>query len=199
MDTSELHRASGGSTDINLPTLLQVKIRAPKGTTGAFPTFPGERIQAVAAGILHSGFPQGNYCTAGSIQSCSCVFPYSPLHIPWFVRNCFEKHFTSTKTTGTSIFSSSSYPHPLKESGKFDLCYIFLSKPEKSTRNAASISRYSFKLPRCKVWCWRSHSNQSEAVHVVNKLSLFVLSFPEIFPSNFLSKSLTLKKLLPSN
>lgn len=53
MDTSELHRASGGSTDKNLPTLLQVNTRAPKGTTSAFPVFPGERIQAVAAGTLH--------------------------------------------------------------------------------------------------------------------------------------------------
>lgn len=69
MDTSELHRASGGSMDKNFPALLWVKRRAPKGPTSASPAPPGERIQAGAAGTLHSGFPQVTYCTAGNILS----------------------------------------------------------------------------------------------------------------------------------
>lgn len=56
MHTSELHRASGESIGNHFPTFLQVRKRAQKGTTAAFPAFPAKRIQAGAAGTLHSGF-----------------------------------------------------------------------------------------------------------------------------------------------
>lgn len=203
MDTSELHRASGGSTDKNLPTLLQVNTRAPKGTTSAFPIFPGERIQAVAAGTLHPGFPQGTHCTAGSIQSCSWVFPCSSFQIPCFVKNCLEQPFIEPVRQQRHQFSTLVLVHiPWKTVGNLicvtyfclNLKNLWITFHTSTTRNAASLLRYSFRRPWCKVWCWGSHSltrNNTCSNTAFSNSSVFVLSFPEIFPSNCLSVSLT--------
>lgn len=110
--------------------------------------FLGDRVQAAVAGTLHSGFPQRAQCTFQLSQRHVCFHRALSIFLVLY-GTAWNMPSPPLRRWRHLIFYSCPYPHTLKYTKKFGLCYVFLSKPQKPVHYISYVEccfQYSIKL-----------------------------------------------------